>query len=410
MNKSKYDIDLIKYWDSKLNERPFYLLDLEKLKSNYKKLDDAFKEIYNNFQIAYSYKTNYIPAICKTIDEIGGYAEVVSDMELYLAYKIGVNPKNIIYNGPYKGKGEFDLIEKGGTVVVDNFRQLQEIIDYVLNFKDKQYYIALRINYELIEGKFSRFGFDINNDDLKRAIDLIENVVNLNVKGIQCHFSGARSKTAWKTRIVTMLDVAQKYFDNNLEFIDLGSGMFGEMAEELSCQFADQPTFMEYANTVATEIKDKYKNSTNKPKLIVEPGTTLVANTMKMVTKVTSIKDVRGKKFIGLNASMHNLGELSTKKNLPIEIVKSTSGTNYISGDLVGYTCLEYDVMYREFKGDININDYIVFDNVGSYSVVLKPPFILPHCAIIESKNNEITKNLLKKNETYENVFKDYVF
>ena len=39
----------------------FYILDSSKFLSNYKELKKAFASIYPNFNIAYSYKTNYIP-------------------------------------------------------------------------------------------------------------------------------------------------------------------------------------------------------------------------------------------------------------------------------------------------------------------------------------------------------------
>ena len=58
------------------------MIDTQQFKKNYNELMNAFKEIYNNFNIAYSYKTNYTPKLCKVVNELGGYAEVVSDMRI----------------------------------------------------------------------------------------------------------------------------------------------------------------------------------------------------------------------------------------------------------------------------------------------------------------------------------------
>ena len=82
----------------------FYLLDSKQFQENFVKLSNAFKSIYPNFNIAYSYKTNYTPKLCKIINENGGYAEVVSDMEMEIALKVGVNPSKIIWNGPIKNE------------------------------------------------------------------------------------------------------------------------------------------------------------------------------------------------------------------------------------------------------------------------------------------------------------------
>ena len=41
----------------------FYLLDSAQFKRNFIELKKAFSDIYPNFNIAYSYKTNYIPKL-----------------------------------------------------------------------------------------------------------------------------------------------------------------------------------------------------------------------------------------------------------------------------------------------------------------------------------------------------------
>ena len=50
----------------------FYLLDSKQFEDNYQRLKRAFTKIYPHFNIAYSYKTNYIPKLCKIVDRCGG--------------------------------------------------------------------------------------------------------------------------------------------------------------------------------------------------------------------------------------------------------------------------------------------------------------------------------------------------
>ena len=66
----------------------FYLLDSGQFRNNFIELKDTFRKIYPNFNIAYSYKTNYTPKFCKIVNELGGYAEVVSEMELEIALRV----------------------------------------------------------------------------------------------------------------------------------------------------------------------------------------------------------------------------------------------------------------------------------------------------------------------------------
>ena len=189
--------------------------------------------------------------------------------------------------------------------------------------------------------------------------------------------------------------------------------MYGEMNDELAIQFnADIPTFDEYAIAIGGIMRDEFSflPDEKKPMLIVEPGTTLVANAMQFVSKVLYIKNIRGKDFIGTNGSIHNVGELCTKKSLPITVIHSTNKKNtYKNASIVGYTCLEYDIMHSSFNGDISKDDFIIFDNVGSYSVVLKPPFIFPQCAVLESIGDIILGDEIKRPESFDDIFKTFL-
>ena len=108
-----------KYGDS------FYLLDYDRFAKNYDEFLKAFTKFYPKTILAYSYKTNYTPKLCKIINEKGGFAEVVSEMEYDLAIKIGVNPQNIIVNGPYKNKKILEKFLINGSIVnLDSYYEI----------------------------------------------------------------------------------------------------------------------------------------------------------------------------------------------------------------------------------------------------------------------------------------------
>ena len=70
------------------NGTPFYIFDEKGFIDNYRLLEETFKAVYPNYQICYSYKTNYTPFVCDLVKRLGGLAEVVSDMEYTLAKKL----------------------------------------------------------------------------------------------------------------------------------------------------------------------------------------------------------------------------------------------------------------------------------------------------------------------------------
>ena len=102
------------------------------------------------------------------------------------------------------------------------------------------------------------------------------------------------------------------------------------------------------------------------------------------------------------------MGDICHLKRLPITIYKrGNKSINCENAIFVGYTCLEHDHIYEGFKGEIAVRDIVQFRNIGSYSNVFKPPFILPNCAMISIIDNK-TK-LIKRKETTEDVFSTYV-
>ena len=82
--------------------------------------------------------------------------------------------------------------------------------------------------------------------------------------------------------------------------------------------------------------------------------------------------------------------------------------TNYTDLDFGGFTCIESDYLYRHFNGKLAQGDIVVFGNVGSYSVVLKPPFILPNFPIIELRGNGA--ELIKRGEVFDDLFHTFEF
>jgi diaminopimelate decarboxylase len=81
-----------------------YVLNKDLFNEEYFKVLKAFKSKYDKTNIAYSFKTNYIPDLVNEVRKNKGYAEVVSSMELKLAQKMGFKNANIFFNGPFKHK------------------------------------------------------------------------------------------------------------------------------------------------------------------------------------------------------------------------------------------------------------------------------------------------------------------
>ena len=98
--------------------------------------------------------------------------------------------------------------------------------------------------------------------------------------------------------------------------------------------------------------------------------------------------------------------------NSPVEILNfsSKSSINVKNAKLCGYTCIESDIIHDNFNGNISVGDIIIFREVGSYSVVMKPPFILPDVAMIEFNNKLKNFEIIRNKQKFKDIFNNFKF
>jgi diaminopimelate decarboxylase len=405
----KFNYDNLNKLAQALNES-FYILDVDKFRNNYVKLKNAFHQFYQRTEIAYSYKTNYIPEICKIVNEEAGYAEVVSEMEYDLAVAIGTDPLKIVVNGPYKPLAALRKYLFNGSIVnLDSFSEFDNLKIIAENYPDKSFNIGIRCNFALGRTSTSRFGFDVTDPQFDSMIEYLSKIKSISFKILHCHYPN-RELALFEERVDNMLELYHRISKYVVPpIIDIGGGLGGNLDDFVKQQLPfEVAEYSDYAVLIATKFKRTFENAEYKPILMLEPGTALVADAMKFVCKVIDIKNIRGQWIAMTSGTKINFLPMASKLSMPLTVYsqKNDPQEKYLSVDISGYTCMENDYLFRNYSGHLNIGDYLVFDNVGSYSVVFKPPFILPNVPVISLVNGKM--ELLKKAETFDYIFQTY--
>ena len=148
---------------------PLYIADKSDFKRNITDFIAAFRKYYPNYNIGYSFKTNYYGEFINVVKEVGGYAEVVSPSEYQMARNYGFDYSQIIYNGVIP-----DLDDKmrcanhGGIVNVDNVCELGSLIGICT----APLAIGVRLNFDIGNGVVSRFGIDVDSKGYQEIIEL----------------------------------------------------------------------------------------------------------------------------------------------------------------------------------------------------------------------------------------------
>lgn len=409
MNNNDYNYNEL----SKLAEKygsSFYILDSEKFAENYDKMLLAFRTYYLDTYIAYSYKTNYIPKLCKIVNEKGGYAEVVSGMEMNVAVNtVKVDPFNIYFNGPYKQHKVFEMALRSGVHInIDSEIEAEQVIKCAKENLCNEYCVGVRCALDIGQDVPSRFGLDFDSGDLIHVINKLNECENVKVNGLHIHLP-FRELSSFSKRMNALERILSVLECRDFDYISVGGGYKGELSSEMKILFGnDAPQYLDYAREVAGSFNKIVCKMGIKPKLIIEPGSALVADTMQYVTRVVSIKKSRDKYYATLTGSTYNINPSVKNFNRPIAIFSlGNDGNEYQNLDMTGYTCIEGDRLYTNYSGKLNVNDFVIFNNVGSYSIDMKPPFIMEDIPIIELvKGDEI---LIRKAQTVQHIFENYI-
>lgn len=380
------------------------LLDLDQFRANLESFRAAFRAGYPRVELAFSYKTNYIPAVIRAVDEWGGYAEVVSRMEHDMARRIGVAPSRVIVNGPYRSAQDLEqALAEGALVNLDSPYQL-DLLQSVADGFDAAPRVGLRCTFDVPGTRPSRFGFDADADALHDAVRRVRDL-GIEPTSLHCHFSSDRRAETYRRIAERMVELVNEHFSSPPEIVDIGGGYFSPMPSALQAQFDRAiPSYEDYAEATTVPFTDAYPQ--DGPTLFVEPGVAVSANTMRYAARVIDRTEIGQRRFALVAGSIHVIKPTLNTLDLPCTVVTPDGPRDGTAVEVVGYTCMEHDVLHSSLAGDPRPGDFVVFDNVGAYTVVMKPPFIRPAPPIVVVGDEP---QLARRRETLDDVLATYV-
>ena len=248
--------NLIEKYDS-----PLFVISERTIRETYHDAKMSFTTRYPKVQFAWSYKTNYLSAICNIFHQEGSWAEVVSGFEYDKAIKNGVNGKNIIFNGPDKSKKDLELAIKNESLIhIDNLDELYTIIQ-LSETSSKKPKLAIRVNMDVgIYPVWDRFGFNYENGEAWNALNKILLNKNLVLVGLHCHIGTFMlDPNAYAVAAAKLSDLSnriQQKYKHSIKYIDMGGGFCSK--NTLKGSFLPgrdtNPTFDNFAEAITKSL------------------------------------------------------------------------------------------------------------------------------------------------------------
>ncbi len=389
---------------------PLFVISEKTIRNTYRDANRAFKTRYPKVQFAWSYKTNYISAVCNVFHQEGSWAEVVSGFEYAKALHNGIPGSKIIFNGPDKTKEELELAIKNDSFIhldnLDEFYLLREV-SAGLSKKPK---VAIRVNMDTgIYPMWDRFGFNYENGE---AMDVVNKIIlnsNMDLVGLHCHIGTFMlAPSAYSVAAAKLSELAlsiKKKHNKTIQYLDLGGGFASRNTLKGSyLQGADaSPTFDMFAEAISSSLFNAGFSEGDLPLLVLETGRALIDEAGYLLGSVISNKrlsDGRRATIMDFGVNILFTSFWYNHKISPAQPFGQYSEDTVLYGPL----CMNIDVVREQISlPPLKKGDQVVVHTVGAYNMTQWMQFIAMRPAVVMiDLNNKV--HLVRKREGLETI------
>ncbi len=389
---------------------PLYVLSEKTIRETYREAKRAFDTRYPKVQFAWSYKTNYMNAVCKVFHQEGSWAEVVSGMEYDKALQNGVKGSQIIFNGPGKTKEDIlKAINNDSLIHIDHFDELFMILELAQS-SPKKPKVAIRVNMDTgIYPKWDRFGFNYENGEAWEALNRIMLSQKLELVGLHTHIGTyIMTASAYKVAASKLADLAynvERKFKHNIRYIDMGGGFASKNTLKGAYYSAADttPSFEEYAEAISSALISSNINPDKLPVLILETGRALIDDAGYLLGTVIGNKRLSdGRRSLIVDVGV-NL--LFTSFWYEHEIHPAQNTTQFTEDTTIyGPLCMNIDVLRAAIDFPVlKAGDQFVIKRIGAYNMTQWMQFIhnRPAIVMVDEKGES---HLIREQETLETI------
>jgi diaminopimelate decarboxylase len=375
---------------------PLFVLSEKQIRRNYQSAARSFKTRYPKVQFAWSYKTNYLNAVCNIFHQEGSWAEVVSGFEYRKALGNGVAGNHIIFNGPDKHRDEIILaIENDSLIHIDHFDELYALIE-ICDELNKKPRVAIRVNMDTgVYPVWDRFGFNYENGQAWNAISKIVGSGKMQLVGLHCHIGTFMLSTSAYTIAASKLcELAMRCKNllyNPIQYLDLGGGF--PSTNTLKGAYLPGvdtvPSVDDFAEAITTTILGYGFKQDELPLLILESGRVLIDDAGYLLGSVIANKRLSD----GRRATIMNFGINILFTSFWYEHkISPAQDFNEHTEDMVLYgpLCMNIDVVRDSINLPLlNPGDHVVVHKVGAYNMTQWMQFISMRPSVVLIDENQ---------------------
>ena len=376
--------DIVKNFGS-----PVFVMSEPAIRNQYRKLYREFSNKYPQVQYTWSYKTNYLDAVCCVFHQEGEIAEVVSEFEYQKARRLGVPGDKIIYNGPLKSKESLKVaFEEGAIVNLDNFDEVLRA-EEVASSIGKKVNVGIRLNMDTgIYPQWSRFGFNLENQSAYEAAKRIHMSNYLKLNGLHSHIGTfILEPSAYAVQVKKMVELRrllETELDIAIDYLDFGGGFPSKnklKGTYLPPEIAVPPV-EEYIEAITSTLLANLSPE-EYPMVYMETGRGMIDEAGYLITTVVGVKRMPdGLKSYIIDAGV-NILYTSNWYNYKVELDRPVPG-NYENAIVYGPLCMNIDIVLEHATlPPLAKGTRLILSPMGAYNVTQWMQFISYRPAIV---------------------------
>jgi len=317
------------------------------------------------FQIAYSVKTNPAPAFLDAALENEMWIEVIHPNEIRHARDCGVEPAEIVVNGPLQS-----LIHSEETSIRAAFANTIDDLETIVELEAIPPITGIRLRPP--DPLSSRFGIDLTDPDIfEDCCKLITSLPPETRFGLHIHYASSSTGHGhwWKflDRVIHWGQAIKSVTDRSVQILNLGGGWHPDDWTDVFI-----PGLTDRADDLVSALP-------NLELLMAEPGKALCQPLGAVASRVISVhSESNGSVAAVLDAS---IAELPNIDNHPHRICACSPGGKWYRirrgpDQLYGRTCMEEDVLHPQVDArKLSAGDYVIFCDAGAYDMSMQYAF-----------------------------------
>jgi len=397
---------------------PLYVFDEVALRSKCAEFKAEFGSRYPDTMVIYACKAFINQALALIFKEEGLGLDVVSAGELAIARSVAFPMEKVYFHGNNKTPDELRLaLEWGvGRVVVDNMYELS-MLNGLAQEAGRRQDILLRLSpgidphthaYTTTGIIDSKFGLPIVSGQAEEALMQAMAASNLNLVGLHVHLgSPIYDVEPYEEAIRVVLGFAAGMTVKHgfeLQEFNVGGGFAIQYTEDTPA-----PGISVYAEAiVSTLVKVAERLGLPVPRLVVEPGRSIVGRAGLAIYTVGAIKDIPGvRKYVSVDGGMaDNIRPALYGATYEAVVANKMAETSTERVTISGKFCESGDILIKDVElPALEAGDLVVILAAGAYclamasnyNAALKPPIVL----VKQGK-----ARLIRRRETYEDLMR----